>query len=54
MDLKVIFDVIPEHMEKLTVKHVNQRRCEITYAIQSGEKIRQALHPKGRKSTPYM
>ena len=26
MDLKVFLEVIPEHMEKLTIKHVNQRR----------------------------
>ena len=26
MDLKVILYAIPEHMEKLTIKHVNQRR----------------------------
>ena len=26
MDLKVILDAIPELIEKLTIKHVNQRR----------------------------
>ena len=26
MDLKVILDATPEHIEKLTIKHVNQRR----------------------------
>ena len=25
MDLKVIFDAIPEHIEQLIIKHVNQR-----------------------------
>ena len=42
MDLNVILDVIPEYMERLTVKHVNQRRCVIIYAFQSGERIRGA------------
>ena len=40
MDLKVILDATPEHIEKLTIKHVNQRRCVIIYAFQLGEKIR--------------
>ena len=43
MNLKDILDAIPEHMEELTVKHVNQRRCVIIYAFQSCEKIRSEL-----------
>ena len=44
MDLKVILDAISENMEKLTIKHVNQRLQVIIYAIQSGGTIRDALH----------
>ena len=53
MDLKVTLDAISEYMEKLTIKHVNQRLQVIIYAIQPGGTIRDALRPKGRKSTPY-
>ena len=41
MDLKVILDATPEHIEKLLIKHVNQRHCVIIYAC-SGERIRNA------------
>ena len=53
MDLNVILDVIPEYMERLTVKHVNQRRCVIIYAFQSGERIRGAPLSEWEKSTLY-
>ena len=53
MDLKVILDATHEHMERLMIKHVNQRRYVIIYAFQSGERIRDALRPKGRKSNPH-
>ena len=33
MDLKVILYAIPEHMEKLTIKHVNQRRSRDNLCI---------------------
>ena len=41
-DLKVILDATPEHMEKLVIKHVNQRLFVIIYSFQSGERIRDA------------
>ena len=40
MDLKVILDAIPELIEKLTIKHVNEWLCAIIYAFQSGGTIR--------------
>ena len=40
MDLKVILDATPEHIEKLTIKHVNQCLCTIIYAFQLGGTIR--------------
>ena len=43
MELKVILNAIPEHIEKLTIKHVNQRLCEIIYAFQLGERLRSEL-----------
>ena len=33
MDLKVISDATPEHIEKLTIKHVNQRRLSDNLCI---------------------
>ena len=33
MDLKVILDAIPEHIEKLTIKQVNQRRLRDNLCI---------------------
>ena len=42
MDLKVLLDAIPEHIEKLTIKHVNQRLRGISFAFQSGGNIRDA------------
>ena len=33
MELKVILDVIPQHMEKPTIKHVNQRRLRCNLCI---------------------
>ena len=53
MALKVILDVIPEYMERLTVKHVNQRRCLIIYAFQSGKRIRGAPRSEWETSTLY-
>ena len=53
MDLKVILDIIPEIMEKLTVKQVNQRCCVIIYAFQSGERTRGAPRSESEKSTIY-
>ena len=53
MDPKVILDATPEHIGKRTIKLVNQRRQAIIYAFQSGERIRDALRPKGRKNNPY-
>ena len=53
MDLKVILDATLEHIEKLTIKYVNQRLQVIIYAIQPGGTIRDALRPKGRKSSHY-
>ena len=32
-DLKVISDATPEHIKKLTIKHVNQRRLRDTLCI---------------------
>ena len=52
MDLKVILDVIPEHMEEHTIKHVNQHHSVTIYAIQSGETICDALRPKRTECTP--
>ena len=46
MDLKIILDATYEHTEKLMIKHVNQRRQAIIYAIQSGETIRDAPYSK--------
>ena len=33
MNLKVTLDATPEHMEKLTIKHVNQRRLRDNLCI---------------------
>ena len=33
MDLKAILDAIPEHIEKLTIKHVNQCRLRDNLCI---------------------
>ena len=33
MDLKVFLDVTPEHIQKLTIKHVNQRRLRDNLCI---------------------
>ena len=53
MDLKVILDATPERMKELAIKHVNRCLFAIIYAIQSGGTIRDALRPKGGKSTPH-
>ena len=52
MDIKVTLDAISEYMEKLTIKHVNQRLYVIIYAFQSGERIREALRPKRTEKYP--
>ena len=38
MDLKVILDATPEHIEKLTIKHVNQRRLRDNLRISVSRK----------------
>ena len=53
MDLKVILDANPEHIEKRTLKHVNQCLCTIIYAFQSGGTIRDVSKLECRQSTPY-
>ena len=53
MDPKVIPGATSEHIEKLMIKHVNQRLYVIVYAIQPSGTIRDALRPKGRKSNPH-
>ena len=53
-DLKVILDATPGEIGKRTLKHVNQRRQAIIYAIQSDETIRNAPRSEQEKSTPYV
>ena len=53
MDLKVILDAIPEHIEKLTIKHENQRRLRDNLRISVRRENSRCTMLRIRKSTAF-